>query len=131
MTSACRNTGYSGRDHKRSDPCTGSELRQGRVWIYALQTNATESTCTGCPAVRAETSGAESSKINLTFWLCELGLGGRQLCSMCFLLEDPSASEGPVQLQRASDGERTTLQHPKSFGPHVISRSFIFSIEIN
>lgn len=86
MTSACRNTGYSGRDHKRNDPCAGSERRQGRVCVDIRPADKchSESTCTGCPAVRAETSGARSSKINLTFWLCELGLGGRVIMFYVF-----------------------------------------------
>lgn len=61
------------------------------VCTYALQTNATLShTCTGCPAVRAEVQEQSPPKsFNLTFWLYELGLGGRgnYILSASFLEE--------------------------------------------
>lgn len=87
---------------ERNDPCTGE--REGRDGCtYAPQTNAILShTCTGCPAVRAESSRAESSKsFNLTSWLCELGLGGRgnYVLSASFLEEVSDPCERPIRLQ--------------------------------
>ena len=119
---------------ERNDPCTGEqEGRDGCVYIRPADNATLSHTCICCPAVRAESSRAESSKIlQPDFLVAWVRVGReRQLYFKSFLSRRSECSLWMTT--PAADvllnGWRA-LKWPKRFWAQVTSRSFFSSTKI-